>query len=324
MSRGRELLHTSFRPFGLRTLALACLLPGCAPDVSLGGNEPQRNVVPQTCDLGGFPTAAGRYALSLEHDGRARPYAVYVPVGFAPCDAPVRTIVVLRDDGPFLRPLLEPRGNRFLERAEAQGYLVVVPESSGVGVRDDWNAPLASRALANVDDRGFVAALLASLPRRDTSRTYALGLGQGGTFLHSLAAGSEAFAAIAIFGGALGGRRSITGDLEVPPLPNTKTSALLVHGTADTIFPIDGGASGGEIITSFEDAVRFWTTANGCAGSTLTTVGAVRTRDFVCPPGIEVQSNVLVGLGHFWPENAPALAYAATDATLAFFGRHTR
>lgn len=311
-------------PITARTLILLGMLGGCAPDVSLGGNAPQQTIAPQTCDLGGFPTAAGRYARSLVHDGRTRAYSVYVPEGFAPCDAPVRTILVFRDDGPFLRPLLEPRGNVFLQRAADQGYLVVVPESSGVGVRDDWNAPLAARALANVDDRGFVAAVLAGLPRRDTSRTYALGLGQGGTFLHSLAAGDGSFAAIAVFGGVLGGRRSVTGDLEIPPVPTTPTSALLVHGTADAIFPIDGGASSGEIVTSFEDAVRFWTTANDCAGSTLTTAGVLRTRDFTCPPGREVQSNVLVGLGHFWPENAPALAYGATDVTLAFFGRHAR
>jgi polyhydroxybutyrate depolymerase len=305
---------------------LSCIA-SCAPDVSLGGNtapKTVKTVEPQTCALGGFPVAEGRFDRTLAHAGRTRTYSVYVPPAFAPCDAPVKTILVFRDDGPFLRPLLESRGNPFLRRAADEGYLVVVPESSGVGLRDDWNAPLAPRLLANIDDQGFVAAVLGDLPRRDASRTYAIGLGQGGTFLHALAAENGSFAAIAIFGGVLGGRRSISGELELPPSPVAPTSALLVHGTADAVFPFDGGASNGAIVTSFEEAVRFWAQADGCTSSALTTTQTVRTRDFVCPAGLEVQSNVLVGLGHAWPDDTPGLAYVATDVTLAFFGRQKR
>jgi poly(3-hydroxybutyrate) depolymerase len=320
------------QPIALALALAAAVASACAPDVSLGGNtrdagDPQVSVCPADFDVGDIGLSEGRYDRTLVFGGRTRAYTVYVPQRFSPCTEPSKTIFVFRDDGAFLRPLGANRSSLFLTAASDAGYLLVVPESSGVGLRDDWNAPLASPLLNSVDDVGFVRALLDAFPTRDPKRTYAVGIGQGGTFAQSLVAQEPAFAALAVAAGVLGGRRALTGTLEIPPTPVAPTSALLIHGTADAVYPYAGGAASGQYLTSFDDEVRFWRTANECQDTPTKSVagdnGFASAESYACTGDTEVVAVTVQGAAHTWPD-LPVARYLATTTTLAFFDRHTR
>ncbi|MCU0658785.1 MAG: hypothetical protein MUF64_27060 [Polyangiaceae bacterium] len=306
-----------------RWLALAWLV-GCTTDHTVGG--PLDSTSPQSnkngCEVGDWPTTPGEHRRTLMYQQQQRRYAVLLPQQYDPC-VPSPTLVVLQGQGAYLLSFDGSTISPAMERASALGYVVVVPEATTVGVRSEWNGPLAPEEVSAVDDLGFVAAMLGDLKGRDAGRTYLLGQGEGEIFGHFLAAQLPVFAGFIGMGGTLGGRRTIGGPLEIPPTPERPLSVMLIHGRDDPFFPIEGGVVNGRFLLGVEEAERFWVTANGCTEDPYTSKqGIIGTRVHACPEGREVVLLGLDGIGNQIPEGSSVLRLQLALRIFDFFGRN--
>ena len=204
-------------------------------------------------------------------------------------------------------------------------YIAVFPDGTSFdGDHRAWNAGTccAVTALGNVDDVGFVAAMLDVIVAdhdADPRRLYLAGFSNGGMLAYRVACelGSRV-AGIAVVGGAL----NVSSCVSPEPVP-----LLIVHGTSDQVVPFDGGVPRVPLAdgmspwqnASVSTAVETWTSRNGCgATSQLTTDGTVRRRLYTgCAAGSFVDVYDIVGGGHSWPIGHGSLD--TTDTVLTRF-----
>jgi polyhydroxybutyrate depolymerase len=204
--------------------------------------------------------------------------------------------------------------------ADREGYIAVYPNgSSGFGDRFlTWNAGLCCgpAAMLQIDDVGFVMALLDDLPRRtpvDAARIYATGLSNGAMMAYRLA--SELSSRIAAVAG-------VAGTLNVQTFrPSRPMAVLHIHSTTDPIARFEGGfgppsaaADTSAMNASVESMIRRWIDFDGCpakpavvdaiagaAGSPDEGHSAIRRVYRPCREGVEVVLWQLSGPGHVWP-----------------------
>lgn len=139
----------------------------------------------------------------------------------------------------------------------------------------------------NVDDVGFVAALLDHLGRFvnvDPGRVYAAGRSNGGMFAHRV-------------GAELSDRQ-----ISVPDQP---VSVLQFHGRNDQKVRWGGGksADADRVDLSFEETSRFWGSADGCEPEP-TTVPLEYGFTWAysdCSDGVEVESITISDHPHGYP-----------------------
>ena len=233
----------------------------------------------------------------------------------------------------------------FSKLADREGFLAVYPD----GVGKNWNdgrEPSTSKAHQdNIDDVGFIAALIGSLSRQyrvDPKRIYATGISNGGIFSHYLAAHlSQRIAAVAPVAGGIAER--FRGAFK----PASPVSVLILQGTEDPLVPYSGegilGGRRGRVIDTVQ-AAELWAHADGCTpqpragvlqgsepggGCLLSWMTWGSGRD-----GTEVTLYTIEGGGHTWPGGAPYLpAWVvgrvcrnpdATAAIWAFFEQHPK
>ena len=95
----------------------------------------------------------------------------------------------------------------------------------------------------------------------------------------------------------------VSGPLLVDCNPAIPIPVLHIHGTADTLFPYDGGgdACNGSC-PSVAQTMEGWRQADGCTGEpTTTTEGIVVTTTFsTCSGGVEVEFVKANGLDTTW------------------------
>ncbi|MFY2560039.1 alpha/beta hydrolase family esterase [Corallococcus terminator] len=248
----------------------------------------------------------------MTHDGRARTYRVHVPPGYD-ATKPMPTVVAFHGFGSNPEQFEAQTGLSTL--ADTEGFLVVYPrglsaqEISGgtANPRDNsrgWNAGACcgSSQLSNIDDVGFVDALLADLDTHvcvDPRRTFATGFSNGGFFSYRLACERAGrFAAVA----PVSGSSPQSGCSPSRPVP-----VLHIHGTADTVILYGGGNNipFGRAYPSAEDSVRSWAERDGCGGPVVETYrqGDSTCSAFTgCSPETATASLCTVqGGGHTWP-----------------------
>lgn len=315
-------------PRALLVLMLALVAAGCTPEYVIGGVEGTTSSATSaapgvtTCDAPLWPVEAGGHARSVTHQGRERTFTLWLPQGHDPCKA-MPVVVALRGAAATLYADGELWNSRFFAEAQQYGFAVVLPDATPVGVTVEWNAPLSSPAVDDVDDVGFVSVMLGSLQGRDPTRTYLAGAGTGGIFAHTLAARLPVFAAVAVVAGTLGGRDTISAPLEVPPAPKAPTSVIMIHGRDDGVFPIEGGVVKGAFVLGLDAARAFWVTAGSCSTPAETTMtGKVTRQRHPCPGGRDVLAISVSTLGHAWPEDATNLKLRASEAVFTFFAKH--
>lgn len=247
---------------------------------------------------------------SLRHDALDRTYWLAAPTGYEQASMPL--VIMLHGGGGTGRGACLMQGG-LLEIARAQGLLLVCPE----GIERHWNDGRQIqrwRAHAeNVDDVGFLAALVESLAEEypvDRARVFATGISNGGQMSFRLACERadlvRAIAAVAA---------SMAETLDCAPA--VPVSVLILNGTADPLVPYDGGAIGfGRKDTGrmrpTEDVVRFWADLNGCVGPSEDTLlpdlvqdDGTRVRRLAfkdCQDGTRVVLNEIEGGGHTWPQ----------------------
>ncbi|MCY1039774.1 alpha/beta hydrolase-fold protein [Corallococcus sp. bb12-1] len=257
----------------------------------------------------GLTVAAGTYDWTVEHGGRTRAYRVHVPTGY---DATKPTPVVFSFHGFSSTEVEQEQLSQFSTLGDTEGFIAVYPrglnfpEVYGQGEPDSrgWNgvACCGPAQIANVDDVGFVDALLADLDTRvctDPRRVFANGFSNGGFFSYRLACErAQRFAAIA----SVAGMEGLADCNPSRPIP-----VLHFHGTADETIFYEGGSNilGGRPYPSAAESVRRFAERNGCTGPEQQTFQQGNTTCVAatgCTPESATASLcAITGGKHAWP-----------------------
>jgi polyhydroxybutyrate depolymerase len=286
---------------------------------------------------------------TLQHDGRARSYTLYIPPAYTGSEA-----------WPLVFNLHGASGNASWQMSNAGmnavantgNFLVAYPNATvapGYGY-SLWND--GSLFPNGPDDVEFISTIIDELATSyhiDSSRVYATGLSNGGAMSYYLASQlPNRLAAIA----AVGAPRPAN-PTAPRPLP-----VLHVHGTADSFVPIAGGfmnipLPGGEYFSTFrvpaiDDVIDDWRESNGSVGEPVitqlpdlntqdsSTVTLVRYEDgerYLTVAGDERSAEVLYylieGGGHTWPGGGMSALFGPTNRDINagaeiwnFFSRH--
>ncbi|MBK8962178.1 MAG: PHB depolymerase family esterase [Candidatus Competibacter sp.] len=252
----------------------------------------------------------GFKTVNLSHGGRERSYLLYVPASLK-TSRPTPLVMVFHGGGGHAAGIV--RTTNLHQIAERHGFIVVYPNGTGAqqGRRLSWNAgsspPRGYAENQNVDDVGFVSAILQQLKRSyniDPRRIYATGLSKGGMFAYRLGCDlSDQLAAIA----------PVAGSLTYAQCRPSQTVAILhIHGGNDQNVPLEGGRGAYSAqMASYPSALRGldqWRQRNNCAATPLQSSVTADTHRFSyqgCKNGADVTYYVVRGGGHGWPGSTP-------------------
>jgi polyhydroxybutyrate depolymerase len=176
---------------------------------------------------------------SLSFDGRVRTYRVYAPPGL---HQPAPLLFVLHGGGGSGSNMELMTHRDFNRVADRDGVLVVYPD----GVGRNWNdgrSDVRSEAMQkNVDDVGFLRALVRTLSARyrvDAKRVYSTGISNGGFMSLRLACdAADVFTAVAPVAA------NLSVDLGPRCKPSRPVSVAMLNGTEDPLVPWGGGTVG--------------------------------------------------------------------------------
>ncbi|SHN12778.1 alpha/beta hydrolase family esterase [Cryptosporangium aurantiacum] len=238
--------------------------------------------------------APGYHTVRFVHAGHNRTALVRVPP--AP-GGEAGLPALFHFPGLLETPAIADRFGKLAPAADANGYLLVIPEHFGIG----WQGVPAGTPFPDVDDPGYIRALAAVVIERfgaDPSRIYSSGMSNGG-FFSSLTACElpDVFAAFAPVAGQLSDPGSC--------VPGRAVPVVMFHGDADPLVSYDTTAP----------AATFWTRNNGCGTTTTDTTlpdvdpgdgtRVIRHEYQGCPANAPVVLYQIVGGGHAWPGGDP-------------------
>jgi len=247
----------------------------------------------------------GDYDGSLAWAGRERTWLIHVPAAVKH-HRPMPLVVALHGGGGRGEGLVAMSG--LSDLAEQEGFLVVYPNGTNRLLNDHlltWNAGdcCGYERDAGVDDVGFIGAMLDMLETGypvDPARIFVTGMSNGGMLTHLIGSAlAGRIAAIAPVAGALPPQC---------PHPEQPVAVIMFHGTADEHVPYTGGWGKKALDrkarrASVADAVRFWTSADGCS-ATPVAESSVHILTQTWPGGVQGTEVTLVtvnGGGHAWP-----------------------
>jgi polyhydroxybutyrate depolymerase len=247
--------------------------------------------------------------------GRARTFTVRLPL-VAPGGGAALALV-LHGNAPNFGGRFMREWTAFDQRADAWGFAVAFPDGVGGCWADGRRVTAADEA--GVDDVAFLRAIIDwSADRHGTFRDRAVvaGISNGAFMAHRM--GIEAGDQVAVLAAVAGGLPARLRD-EVAP-PTHAVSAMLIHGTADPISPLEGGYSrhlgpNGERrgrTVSLDETAGFWRAVDRCpAGSASTYVTEFSSRSTTAGGvgGTQVAAWTVFGAGHTWPGSAPVPGY---------------
>lgn len=317
----------------MRRALLLCALAACSGNTAasddgdstgeddLDASPPSVDAPPATATCSGKSAQPLDAVWTLESSGMTRTIRVHVPASYDPTRP---TPVVLDFHGYTMSGQSQEDMTRFPAKADAEGFITAHPD--GTGAIRGWNAGdcCGEPAQNDLDDVGFVNALLDEMEARlcvDTHRIFSTGFSNGGFLSHRLACeASDRIAAIAPVSGMMG----IDDCHPTRPVP-----VMHFHGTADTIVPYAGGGTTGFRSAAETDAG--WAMRDGCEAATTEAFahGEVRCLTHTgCDGGSEVTLCTITNGGHTWPGGAYfpgghiTQDVSATDAMWAFFVAH--
>jgi polyhydroxybutyrate depolymerase len=259
----------------------------------------------------------GDHTVRLRHDGVLRDAIVHVPPA-AVRGEPLPAMLAFHGGGGTSAGFRDYAGLDAV--ADSAGFLVVYPDGTGP-LRNrllTWNAggccgPAMQR---NVDDVGFIIALLADLDRRtpvDERRVYATGHSNGAMMAYRLAAEhADRIAAIVPVGGAMMLNRFA---------PSRAVPVLHIHSVDDPRALYEGGLGPPFPGTNnrvdhkpVQDGLDQWIRNNGCSASPTelerrsgrpaspeASHTAVKLSWTPCTSGADVMHWRLTVAGHGWP-----------------------
>jgi len=197
---------------------------------------------------------------TLVYAGLERSYVLHIPPGY---ESSHPAALVLAFHGITLDAYEMMRISGFDAQSDAAGFIVAYPNASGE--QKSWNGGhcCGQAARDNVDDVGFVRAVIAELSASlniDPKRIYATGFSNGAILTYRLGCEmADQIAAIAPVS-ATPAREDWEACQPSRPLP-----VIHFHGTEDEPNPYNGGVTpGGVQFVSVEEAIRFWVDFDGC------------------------------------------------------------
>lgn len=254
---------------------------------------------------------------SLNVGGLERHYLLHLPADRSAATGRLPLVIVLHGAAGDARSTADMTG--FSALADRNSFIAAYPEGTSIGVdppRQTWNAGFCCGAAVrnHVDDLAFLAALIDRLAADypvDRRRIYLTGLSNGAMLAYRYAAQYPGqIAAIAPVAGTIGG----TAGTDQPPItiaqPDRPVPVLIIHGMMDGYVLYRGGVSPnvgnpGRFNVSVDDAVRFWTAADGCARRPVlgaTADGRVLFQEYAkCHDRAEVRLVALAQGPHEWP-----------------------
>jgi polyhydroxybutyrate depolymerase len=239
----------------------------------------------------------------LKAGGRARTFTLRLPRGAAP-DA---LVIVMHGNHPEATGGQMREWTTFDRQADQWGLAVAYPD----GYQGSWadGRGVTRAEEAGVDDVAFLRALIDwSADRCGTfpDRAIVAGMSNGGFMAQRMAL--EASDQVAVLAAVAGPMPASLADA----VPSHAVSAILVHGTVDSVASIAGGYSRhlgpnrelrGRWLSLDETAAR-WRTIDRCPpgpGETLTTELSSRLTSQPGAGGTRVIAWTLFGAGHTWP-----------------------
>lgn len=197
----------------------------------------------------------------IEVGGMKRTYLTYVPRGL-PKGAPL--VLVMHGSGEHAAEIRIGTGYGFERLAEEHGFAVVYPNAASFDWNDCSKVGDFSANGAEVDDVGFLNALVDKLITEisvDGGRVFATGVSAGGFMSIRLALEAPSrFRAVA----------AVSANVPAPENFKCKptgqgTSVMIMNGTRDPLVPYDGGEvnllglfyKGGNVQSSHESAQYF-------------------------------------------------------------------
>jgi polyhydroxybutyrate depolymerase len=274
--------------------------------------------------------------------GTLRSYRLYVPASL-PRNTPVPLLVALH--GGLGSGQQFEQNSGFDGLAAANSFIVVYPNGTptrgGSGLV--WNAgsccSVADESRQNVDDVGFISALVAQLEGRyDIARNqvFATGHSNGAMLAERLACESaDKIVAIAVQAGALGVSTCH---------PSQPVAVLEIHGTADQNIPINGGVGSKSLSKNVfappVDALETFAANDRCPSKSTTSADlANRAVTYQiwhpCQAGTVVEWAKVTGANHEWMGHAgpsaltaylgpPYMGFDSSAAVWSFLAAHGR
>ncbi len=237
------------------SLLVALLFLGCAPSSVQPGPRFSRS---------------GNHELEISHAGLERSFILRLPPDFR-ARSPLPVLLAFHGGGGNAAGFQKYAG--LDARADELGFALVYPNGSGRFERRllTWNAgACCARAMErNVDDVGFVLAILADLSRDlelDRTRVYATGHSNGAMMSYRLAAeAAPRIAAIVPVAGA---------DMTLAFAPSGPVAVLHVHSVDDPRAVYAGGAGPRNPLTNqriehrpVDAGLARWRERDGCTGA---------------------------------------------------------
>jgi polyhydroxybutyrate depolymerase len=258
----------------------------------------------------------------LRIGGKQRSFTIRLPQAL-PDDRRVPLALVLHGNHPDAGGSMMREWTTFDKQADTWGLAIAYPDGYGGCWADGRGVTTADEA--GVDDVAFLRAIIDwSAERCGTlpDRAVVAGVSNGAFMAHRLAL--EASAQVAVLAAVAGGLPAALRDLQ----PMHAVSAMLIHGTADKMSPIDGGYSrhrgpSGELrgrTLSLQETAERWRAIDRCPpgpGETHTTELSSRTTAEGGVGGTRVVAWTVFGGGHAWP-GAPAAPERAELTTQEF------
>ncbi|MFQ3567622.1 MAG: PHB depolymerase family esterase [Aggregatilineales bacterium] len=284
-----------------------------------------RSAAQPAAGCGAPAPAAGESIRTIEVDGLARTYLLYVPTSY---DGAQPVPLVFSLHGFASNPRQQSGFSQWNAIAEEETLIAVHPAGMGFPLR--WSAydvPLGPIRTENVDDVAFFAALIDALSEElciDPARIYVNGLSNGGGMSVRLAC--ELADRIAAIGTVAGAHFPLDACAPARPVP-----VIAFHGTADAIVPYEGN----DLLPAVQDWARGWAELNGCdlTPEALPSIGAASAiRYSGCGGAAEVILYTIDDGGHTWPGSPVVLPpflvgptnqdLDATRLMWAFFDAH--
>jgi polyhydroxybutyrate depolymerase len=294
--------------------------------LACGGTTPTQQV---TAPVGQTESPGpGDMTRSIVYAGVERTYLLHIPASY---DAARATPLVLAFHGIGLNAEEMARISGLSEQADTSGFIVAYP--NGTGEKKSWNGGhcCGEAAKNNVDDVGFVRALideLATLIHIDPNRVYATGFSNGAIMVYRLAC--ELPDRIAAIGPVAA--TQILDDQEACH-PARSVPVIHFHGTADRLNPYDGGttAAGFEFV-SVEAAIGFWVEKNACPDPLQRTQSGTIQHDVYapCEQNSAIELYTIIDGEHAWPGGEavspqvgePTMEIFASPLMWEFFAAH--
>jgi polyhydroxybutyrate depolymerase len=272
----------------------------------------------------------------ITHDGLERSYLLFVPDNYKPeQNAPL--ILMLHGGGGNAKQTIDTMTPMNSYAGEKN---VIVAYPNGTGPFDNflltWNAGACcgSAMEKKIDDVGFIRAVVNDIKRQysiDKSRVFAAGFSNGAMMSYRLGCEMpDIFSGIA----------SVAGALNISCSPPQPLSVMIIHGTADTHVPYNGGQGPDQadkrhprVDKPVSHAVDFWTRHNNCSTPAARSEnGKIQKDEYSeCIAGTGVSVFTVQDGGHSWPggkayrsSEKPSTEMSASKEILDFMLKHPK